>query len=151
LLREADMAQDYTFTGTIEDGRLKVSLHALVTMREALKGWRACPVTVTIEKRHATRSRQANRFYWGVCVALIAEHTGYTPEETHEALKTMFLPKRLAMLGQNGELNSELVIGGSTSKLTVIEFYEYAERVREFAREKLGVMIPSPADRESAA
>jgi len=142
----------YTFTAHIEDGRLKVGLRALQLLREAVKGWRRCPVTVTIEKQHATRSLNANAYYWGVVVAYIAEHTGHTPEETHAVLKTMFLPKRLAMLGRNGELHQELVIGGSTTTLNKVEFYEFCERIREFAREKLDVDIPAPdpAWREAA-
>lgn len=138
------MAKEYSFTAQIEDGRLKVGLKALQLLREAVKGWRRCPVTVTIQRQHATRSLDANAYYWGVVIEHISEHTGYTPEETHEALKTMFLPKRLAMLGQNGELHDELVIGGSTTVLNKVEFYEYCERVREFAGEKLGVRIPAP-------
>lgn len=132
------------FSARIEDGRLKIGLHALQLLREAVSGWRRCPVTVTIERQHATRSLAANAYYWSVVIGLIADHTGYTPEETHDALKTMFLPKRLAMLGQNGDLHGELVIGGSTTTLNKVEFYEYVERVREFAREKLGIDIPAP-------
>jgi hypothetical protein len=146
------MAKEYTFTARIEEGRLKVGLRALNLLREAVKGWRSCPVTVTVERQHATRSDQANRYYWGVVIEHISEHTGYTPEETHDALKTLFLPKRLAMLGENGELHSDLVIGGSTTALNKVEFYEYCERIREFALDKLGVRIPAPdpAWREAA-
>ena len=143
------MAKEYTFTARIEDGRLKVSLRALQVMREVLKGWRACPVTVTVERQHATRSLTANAYYFGVVVEHIAEHTGYTPEETHAALKTLFLPKRLALLGQNGELHDELVIGGTTTTLNTIQFYEYVEKCRAFALDKLGVVIPVP-EREVA-
>jgi hypothetical protein len=138
------MAKAYTFTARIEDGRLKVGLQALRVMREVLKGWRACPVTVTVERQHATRSLEANAYYWSVVVHHISEHTGYTPEETHEALKTLFLPKRLALLGQNGDLHGELVIAGTTTSLNKVEFYEYVEQVRVFAREKLGVETPDP-------
>jgi hypothetical protein len=144
------MAKAYTFTARVEEGRLKVSLRALELLRAAVHGWQRCPVTVTIEKQHATRSLNANAYYWGVIVQHIAEHTGYTPEETHDVLKTMFLPKRLAMLGKNGELHQELVIGGSTTALNKIEFYEYCERIRDFARQKLGVAIPTPEQSEAA-
>ena len=135
---------EYSFVAQIDGGRLKIGLRALELMRHALAGWRRCDVVVTIEKRHATRSLQANRYYWGVVVHHISEHTGYTPEETHEALKTMFLPKKLAMLGQNGDVQGELVIGGSTAKLNKIEFGDYINRIREWARDTLQVEIPQP-------
>lgn len=138
------MAQEYTFTARVDEGRLKVSLRALEALRAAVAGWRACPVTVTIEKRHATRSLEANAYYWSVVVELISDHTGYTAEETHDALKTMFLPKKLAMLDGNGDVHGELVIGGSTTKLNKVEFYEYVERIREWAPGALGVTIPPP-------
>lgn len=126
--------QSYSFTARVEDGRLKVGLQALQMLRSAVSGWRKCPVVVTVERQHATRSVAANAYYWAVVVAL-------------------FLPKRLAMCGRNGELQEELVIGGSTTKLNKIEFYEYVERVREFAREKRGLIIPGPDPswREEAA
>ncbi len=103
-----------------------------------------CEVTVTIERAHAHRSQKANRYYWGVVVHLIADHTGYTPDETHQALKQLFLPKKLAAAGKNGEIVEELVIGGSTAQLNTIEFGEYVSHIKQWALEKLDVVIPEP-------
>ncbi len=141
---------EYSFLARVEQGHLRIGDRTLAQLRAILAQWRPCDVVVTVEKRHATRSLEANRYYWGVVVHHISEHTGYTPEETHDALKTMFLPKKLAMLGRNGHLDRELVIGGSTTKLNKVEFYEYCERIREWARETLAVEIPTP-DSELAA
>lgn len=68
----------------------------------ALKdGW---IVEVAVKRLRATRSIQQSRYYWGVVVELIAEHTGYTPEEIHEVLKAKFIPKHLALSDSNGEI-----------------------------------------------
>lgn len=138
------MPKTYTFTAHIEDGRLKVGLRALQLLREAVKGWRRCPVTVTIEKQHATRSLNANAYYWGVVVAILADYTGYTPDEIHDSLKLRFLSKEVAFARGNGEVVAEFVIGGSTTALYSFEFYSYVEEIRQWAFEALDVSIPPP-------
>ena len=107
-------------------------------------------VLITFSRAKATRSEQQNRFYWGVIVDAISSHTGYTPEETHECLKQLFLPKKLAMLDGNGDVHNELVIGGSTTKLSKVEFGEYCTQVREWAFDHLGIYIPLPSESEAA-
>jgi hypothetical protein len=135
---------EYSFIAHVEDGRLKIGLRAIELMRHALAGWRRCDVVVTIEKRHATRSLQANRYYFGVALKLLSEHTGYTVDELHEWAKAKFIPKHLALLDKNGEVRDDLVIGGTTTRLNRVEFYEYIEALRKFAAEELGVVIPDP-------
>jgi len=141
--------QLYQASGTVRKGVLKIRRrdHLL----EQVKHWRDGEVTLTIERKHAQRSLAANRYYWGVVVATIADFTGYTPDETHDALKALFLPKHLAFLDGNGEIVNNLVIGGSTTKLNQIEFSDYVSRIREWALEKFDLEIPAPtSDREDA-
>jgi hypothetical protein len=130
----------YVTTGLVEDGRFHVpdGKALLAAMRRFADG----PVRVRIERFERTRSAQSNRFYWGVVVRAIAEHTGYTPDETHEALKQLFLPKHLAFQDGNGVVAGEFVIGGSTRAMTGREFSDYIERIRLWAGEKLDVVIP---------
>jgi hypothetical protein len=99
---------------------------------------------LTLSRRRATRSVQANRYYWGVVLHLIAEHTGYTPDELHDVVKQMFLPKVLALTDGNGEIKGEYVIGGSSRQLKTNEFYDYVEQIRRWAAESLSVDIPGP-------
>ena len=130
-------------SGTVSRGKLRLSLPA--DAARELSRWKdGTPLTVSVEKKHATRSLQASAYYWGVVVARIAEHTGYTPDETHEALKQLHLPKTVAFADGNGEVVGELVIGGSTAKLNTVAFYEYVEQIRQWAQEKLGVLIEPP-------
>lgn len=99
---------------------------------------------VTVKRQRATRSQLQNRYYWGVVVNLLAEHTGYTPDEMHDFLKMKFIPKRLAVQDGNGVVVDEFVIGGSTREMNTIEFGEYVDDIRQWAAADLDVVIPDP-------
>lgn len=124
----------------LEGGQIKLNRRRLEAI---LKDAKDAPLTVTIDRVHATRSPAANAFYWGVVVKMLADHTGYTPDEMHEILKAKFLPKELAITNRNGEIVGEFVIGGSTTGLNKIQFGEFITNVRVWAQE-LGVFIPDP-------
>lgn len=105
------------------------------------EGWQ---LEVSVKRLRATRSLQQNAYWWGVCVQLVSEHTGYTPEEIHDIAKQMFIPKRLAVQDGNGEIKGEFVVGGSTREMNKLEFGEFIERFRQWAAETLDVVIPDP-------
>lgn len=134
----------YVTTGVIRRGKLKVSNGT--KWIEAIRNFGEGPVLVTLKRVRATRSLQSNAFYWGVVVHAISEHTGYTPEETHDALKMLFLPKHLAYADGNGEVIKDLVIGGSTTQLNQVEFSNYVAQIKDWARETLQIAIPEPDD-----
>jgi hypothetical protein len=100
-------------------------------------------VQVTVERKFATRSMQQNRWYWGQVVGLVADHTGYTPDEIHEIYKAKFIPKAMALADGNGEIVDEVVLGGSTTRMDTVQFSDFCERIREWAA-TLGVVIPDP-------
>lgn len=97
---------------------------------------------VTVKRLRATRSVRQNRYWWGVCVQLVSEHTGYTPEEIHEIAKQMFIPKKLAVSDGNGEIKGEFVVGGSTRTMNTAEFSEFVENFKRWASTELDVYIP---------
>lgn len=97
---------------------------------------------VSVKRLRATRSQKQNRYWWGVCIHLVSEHTGYQPEEIHEIAKQMFLPKRLCFSDGNGEVVGEFVMGGSTRTLKTDEFAEFVERFKQWAAETLQIAIP---------
>lgn len=99
---------------------------------------------VCIRRLRATRSQRQNAYWWGVCLALVSEHTGYSPEEMHEIAKQMFLPKTLALSNHNGEVVGEFVMGGSTRTLNTKEFGEFMDRFKQWAAQTLDVYIPDP-------
>lgn len=106
---------------------------------------------LTVEKAHATRSLQANAFYWGVVIEAIARHTEQPAGDIHEFCKQQFLPKKLALADKNGEIHDDgTILGGSTTKLNKVEFYEYCEQIRAWALDFFGLDIPTPDQREAA-
>ena len=68
------------------------------------EGWE---LLLTLTRRRATRSLQANKFYWGVVLETLAHYTGYSPEEMHFICKAKFLPKKLAVCDGNGVVIEE--------------------------------------------
>ena len=129
-------------TARVQRGKLTV--RAWNRVQRQLERSKDGEYVIRIERRHAHRSQQQNRFYWGVCVHLVSEHTGYDPDEVHQLAKQMFLPKTLALADGNGEVVGEYVLGGSTTKLNTVEFGEFIERFRRWAAEMLDVVIPDP-------
>lgn len=99
--------------------------------------WRGQPVEVTLRKRRTQRSLQSNRYYFGVVIAAIAEHCGYTKDEAHEAVAWKFL--------QCGEPDAKLPKRLSTAELSSDAFREYVETVKRFAATELGIYVPDPA------
>lgn len=98
-------------------------------------------VTVRIERAYRQRSTQQNKFYWGTLVHAIAEHTGFTPGETHDVLKQMFLPQQKTLQDKRGVVIHSLVIGGTTTRLSTLEFTHYCDRIRVWAMEYLELVI----------
>lgn len=130
----------YTCAVEIRDGRLVLADEP--GYRRAVRRLKPGKAILRLEEDRPQRSAQANRYYWGVVLALISEHTGYEVDELHEYFKQRFNPARVS-LGED-----ESVIGGSTRKLDSKQFTEYVERIRRFAVTELSVTIP---DAEVAA
>lgn len=134
---------------TVANGRLHIrqrrQFDALVRMLDDRGTYE-----VTVRRLRATRSSQANRYYWGVVIALLAEHTGYTPEEMHEACKQLFVPKQLDLCSAEGEVVHTTTMGGRTATLTTAQFTAYVDQVRRWAAEELGVETPDPQSLQDA-
>lgn len=139
----AGVNSDVTTFGTIRNGRL--FLHDRRGFNESLRRFRdGAVVQIEVTKRQAVRSLNQNKYYFGVVLQLLSEHTGYTPDELHDFCKMRFLPKRLAFCDGNGEVKGEYVLGGSTRRLSTIDFGNYMEDIRRWAATDLDVIIPDP-------
>lgn len=92
-------------------------------------------VWVEIYQQKKIRSDSENKYYWGVVVELISEETGMSAEETHEALKFLFLKKHT----ERG-----ITTVRSTASLSVGEFESYLGEIRKWAAEFLSIVIPLP-------
>jgi hypothetical protein len=70
-----------------------------------------------------------------VVIDLIAEHTGYTAEELHEALLLEFM-------GEDTEFG--IRIAKRSSQMDTAEFSQYIEKIRNWAMHQHGIFIPEP-------
>lgn len=93
--------------------------------------------TVTVSSNKPNRSNQQNRYYWGVCLALISEETGNEPEHLHEYAKRRFLqPRFITVKGET------IKIPATTTLLNKSDFAEYIMKLEEWS----GVQFPSPEE-----
>jgi hypothetical protein len=106
------------------------------SLRDVIRKHEGRQVNIEIKRYYPKkdRSNEQNRYMWGVVYRLLADYTGHSPEEIHEAMKYEFLLSR----------ESKLKVPRSTADLSTIEMEDYLSRVREFASLELGVYIPEP-------
>lgn len=120
---------DPIFTGKVLPGGLLVMDRPKDYGRH-LRSLAGRPIEVTVRRRKQQRTPQANRFYWGPVLTAIAEATGYTKDEAHDALKYQFL---------RVQGDGPLVKVRSTASLSVEEFSEYLDRVLAFGATTFGI------------
>jgi len=123
-----------TFHGKIASGKL------FITDRPAFDAWqkRAKQGEVLLKIKNINeknRSSKQQRYYFGVLIKTLADETGYTTDEMHEALKYKFLQE---------EGIYELPKIKSTSDLTTVEQEELNTKIREWASSELNIYLPEP-------
>jgi len=94
-------------------------------------------------KEAAQRSMPENKYYWSVAIEILSNELGYTKDEMHEVLKSMFLSDVKHIKFNNGTMH-EIRYSKSTASLKVPEFEEYLENIRIWAGCELGINIPLP-------
>jgi len=97
-------------------------------------------VEIIVKHPQSLRTLQQNRYYWGVIVELISQHTGYAKEETHEILKAKFLSREVIVKEER------IRYARSTTTLTTKQFNEYIEEIKEWAFNTFNLIIPEPED-----
>lgn len=107
-------------------------------MLARLKG-KTVEVIVRPERKH--RSMNANRYYWGIVVAAGSEWSGYEPEEFHQAMKGIHLPRKQLVL-PTGEQIETLA---STHDMDTEAFGEFVNRVVKWLAEQ-GCYVPASSE-----
>jgi hypothetical protein len=115
----------------LPDGRIHIVNK--IAFMSYVKTFKDKTYQLIVRKMRKPRSLDQNSYYWGVVLSLICEHTGYEPEELHEALKRKFLIKRT---------DKGLEFVESTTNLTTTGMMEYIDKVIKFAATELDVVIP---------
>jgi hypothetical protein len=121
------------------DGRL------VIADREAFNGqvqaMRRGPVSVDISIARPRHSQKARGYYRGVVLRLICDHTGDDPSDLHDFFKRRFTePVVHTVLGEPFEVYT-------TAENDSQEFFDFVERIRNFALVELGVETPDPDPR----
>lgn len=123
------------FWGWIRGGEVSLNNRNLFIKRMSV--FEDCPICLEVDRVRSKRSLAQNALYWGVWLPIIADYTGYSPEQLHQTFKDMFLPKETITI--NGKTRS---IMGSTAKLSTSEFNEYLMRIEAEVAE-MGISLPS--------
>lgn len=94
--------------------------------------------TLTIKRQVRDRSISQNALMW-MWFACIAETTGNTKEEVHDAYCYMFLSRHVTMGGRSGNIPQ------GTSKLNSEEMKGFLDQVQADAAQ-MGITLPNPDD-----
>lgn len=125
----------------LSGGKLTLNRERLQAL---LAGRRDGDLTLTFERRHATRSAAQNAWYWACILPALADYTGYTIDEMHEFCKRRFNAKQVIVTNAHGEIVDEERIGQTTTLLNKLTFGEYCESIRQWAAAELDINIPDP-------
>lgn len=129
---------DPVFEAFVSGDGEKLSLVNRRSFDQVVKTLAGQHVDVIVRKHRKQRTSQANRYYHGVVVKLLAEHCGYHPDEMHQVLAMAFL-----------RIDDDPVTGAPRRKRTPDcnskEFTEYVDRCIHLATEQ-GVYIPQPGE-----
>ena len=129
----------FAYRGTLNDGVITPERHRYVL--GMLGMFKSTPVRVVVQNlKYRKRSNNQNEYMWGIILPLISEHTGHSVEDLHDIFKTKFLKSKLMWRG------TELVVVGSTTELSTVEFGEYLDKIIAEAGE-LSIEIPE-ADKD---
>ena len=84
------------------------------------------------------RSTQQNRYMWGVVYQILSDEIGYTVDEVHEIMKSLFLKKNFNFK------DCVVTAHGSTAELTTTAMEEYLDKIKSWSSSQLGIYIPEP-------
>lgn len=97
-------------------------------------------VDVKVSKYRKSRSDGQNKYYWSHVVKMISDHTGYSKDETHSLLSSMFLKDHLDR--NDGDVIKRYTVVRSTTSLTTEEMAIYIEQCKMWASQELNIYIP---------
>lgn len=121
--------------GRLKDG--KIVLNNERWLKGHLSLYEDCAITLVVERRAKDRSKEQLGYLWGVVYPEMSNHTGMSPEDIHDALKSKYLKRKVLWRGY------DMFSPRSTSQLTVGEMAEFISNVILEAGE-MGIEVPPP-------
>jgi len=132
------MAMTPIFRGRVLDGGL-LCLDRPKDYARHVRSLAGKYVEVLVRQQRTKRSNQANRWHWGIAVAMIAEYLGYDKHE-HEQVHYALVAKCFGTRVVNGLE----VPNVRSSRLSTAEFSELMEWEVRYAAQEWGLIIPLP-------
>lgn len=96
---------------------------------------------VDITARLSKRSNDQNRLYW-LWLNCLAKELGYSPDEMHAVFAHKYLGADYEKV-----CGETILIIPSTRKLDSAQFTAYLDKIKLFAINELGVVLPDPMDK----
>lgn len=127
------------FFGIIKEGKVEVSSYKIFA--DDIAKCEGKEVEIVVLDKYKIRSEKQNRYYWGVVLKLISDHTGFEPEEVHQFFRKHLLTYEKKYKGKVYEFSK------STTELNWKDFSDYIEKIRAYVRESEAlkdVIIPDP-------
>lgn len=129
----------------------KPPTHVLHRLLDAISRAGDKRLVLTLKEQKRRRSLSQNAYLWSVVYARIVEvfrehGNNVDAEDVHAFCKDHVGKLRQVFVTPDGEV---LTGPGSTAKLGTMEFEVYAEKVRAWAAETLGIAIPLPNEQVS--
>ena len=97
---------------------------------------------ISIKENKPIRSLNANRYYWGVVLKVLALEFGYTADEMHEVCKQEFNRTVIYLEPMKNGMQRTHIIGQSTTGLDTGQFSRYIEQIRGWAASEFSINIP---------
>ena len=126
------MKYEFQSTGEVSAGKLTLDRREVFDLQ--IKRFEGKRVRISVELERSGRSNAQNRYFHGVIVQMISDHTGYEPEEVKAILKSMFL---------KAERDGREYVR-ETHRLDTAEMAEFTDRCIRWAAVELQMVIPSP-------
>ena len=123
----------------VKNGKFSFSENQRAKLNKMIQSKEGKVAQLTIGDIEKSRSGQQNKYYWGVVLELIADHTGAHENELHEYFIKEYSPKITVEV-----LGKVITRPKRTPEMTTVEFSEYIERIRVEASE-LQIVIPDPS------
>lgn len=136
------------YISRITNGKVNPAHHAKIA--EVLNSLDGELAKITIEKHVKKRSDNQSRYYFGVVVRFVhailkQENPNATLREAHQFCKLEevgnLLDYKIVLVNDVTHIIPEIK---STSELTTMEFEAFLERIRQWALNTAGVIIPLP-------
>lgn len=131
------------FEGHVVNKKLKILDH----VKKAINLWvstfkNGTKLDIIIRKQKTKSTNLQRGYYFGVVIPILADYFGHdNPEDMHEDLKLKFNPVK-------SKIDPNKIIGGSTTKLSTVEFFSaedsYIERIVRWAAMEFSIYIPPP-------